>query len=274
MDPNDRSTDDEQPFRWRWVIAGVALGVVLLGTFVPLADPGLARPDVSALVATLTLILVGIVIAYRSPGETVREVAVTAFLLLAIAQTVLALAWDRALPGEVLLMAAFYAPCMAMGGALVGEVLQGTLEEGRDEGARWPWILVGVVIGFLLNVYVLFVLDAVVPLEPPLLLLTLGVSFCVAGWIVGFRSPGYTVVEPGIAALIIAALMGALVALGILEVPAPRWMLVGVAVGVVTAVAGGWLGELAQRRSRRRPVEAEPGDAPAADPAQASAARP
>jgi hypothetical protein len=121
----------------------------------------------------------------------------------------------------------------------------------------WKWIAIGVVIMLVLNLAATFILALV--LRPQLegvtnpdeinlsggqVLLALIVnvlSFLIGGFIVGLKSAGRTILEPGISALIaviIALLLsGQLTAMN---------LIVGGLVPFAAGVLGGWLGERRQ----------------------------
>ncbi len=139
-----------------------------------------------------------------------------------------------------------------------------------NRGLDWRWIAIGTAIMFSLNLIAGLILvpllggvDAVpagagsgAPAGPAalgigggrllLVALVAFLSFAVGGYIVGARSPGRTIVEPGISAAIAVAvslLIGGGFTLGNL--------LAGGVVLFLAGLLGGWLGE---RRGRGGPV--------------------
>ena len=138
-----------QPLRWAWVAGGVLLGSILVSLFVYMVDPQLERPAVTGLVVTLSLILVGILVGYRSSGETIRETAIAGLIILILTAIVAAVVLNIRVPVVVWLMSPFYAAILTMAGGWVGEMLQGTLEEAHEDKAiDWPWVFVSIIIGF------------------------------------------------------------------------------------------------------------------------------
>ena len=129
-----------------------------------------------------------------------------------------------------------------------------------NPGLDWRWIAIGTAVMFGLNLVAGLILvpllggavpdgaptaDAAAGLGGGRLLLAAVVSFlsfAIGGYIVGARSPGRTIVEPGISAAIAVAvtlLIGGAFTLGSL--------LAGGVVPFGAGLLGGWLGE---RRSR------------------------
>jgi hypothetical protein len=143
---------------------------------------------------------------------------------------------------------------MAMLGGWVGEMLQGTLEEAYDDRAvDWPWVFVSVIIGVTLSAYAVFLGRALFDLTTVQSLLVFAASFLVTGWIVGFSSPGVTMVEPAIAAGMLIIIDAGFIILWFDDLAASQTLLIGFGGGMVLALLGGWLGETHQRaRDRKR----------------------
>lgn len=238
--------------RWAWAGIGVLVGAVLIGAFVWVVDPGLSRPEVSGLVATLTLILTGALVGYRSPGETIRETAIMGLALLGIVTFVLIGVLGQPVPAGLVLLSVFYAPALAMAGGWVGEMMQGTLESSPTGRIDWAWVVVGVVVGLLLSVYTVFIADTLVGASTAGIVGALAASFLAMGFMVGWFSPGVTILEPALAAVGVVAFDVGLAVLNFGAAFPLQAVIVGVATGFAVALAGGWLGELAQRRIGRR----------------------
>ena len=250
------------PLRWSWVLGGVLLGSALISIFLRIMDPGLERPAVAVSVTVLSVVLVGIMVGYRSRGETIRETAVAGLLLVILTGIVAFGLTDVDLRFEVWGFAVFFVPLVAMLGGWVGEILQGTLEEAyEDRRVDWPWVFVSVVIGITLSAYGVLLGQALFGLTTLQSLVVFALCFGVTGWVVGYASPGVTMVEPAVAALVMMVADGAFVILFFEELPVGQVFLVGFGGGFLLALAGGWLGEMTQRvrgrvrpaRSRRRP---------------------
>ena len=245
LPPTDPAQPDER-LRWTWVGLGALLGAVLISVVVYVIDPRLDRPQVTGLVVTLSLILVGMAVGYHSRGETIRETAIVGVILMLLAGIAAVTVVHAPVPGAVWVLGPFYAATLSMAGGWVGEMLQGTLEEAHhDEPLDWPWVFASVVIGFTLSAYMVSLSEALFGLSGSQLLLVLAFSFLVTGLIVGAFSPGFTMIEPAIAALGMIVLNGGLVILWFDRLPA-RPILLGFAAGTVLALVGGWAGERAQ----------------------------
>ena len=245
-------THTSQPLRWVWVGGAVLIGSVLISVFILVVDPQLQRPVVAGFITTLSLMVVGILVGYSSRGETIRETAVAGLLLTALVGIAAVTVLKLPIPTPVWLISPFYAAALSMAGGWVGELMQGTLEEAFiDETVDWPWVFASVVIGFTLSAYAVFLGQALLGPSPLQLLWAFAGSFLVTGWIVGFFSPGVTMIEPAIAATGMIVLESGLVIIWFEGVPG-QTLLAGFAAGIVLAYLGGWLGELSQKWKERR----------------------
>jgi hypothetical protein len=120
----------------------------------------------------------------------------------------------------------------------------------------WKWILIGVVIMVALNLLAGIILafalgSQVAATSPDTLTLTGGqvvllavlnfLAFAIGGYIVGWKSAGRTILEPGISAAL-AVVIGLLIAgqLSVLNIIA------GALVPFLAGILGGWLGERRQ----------------------------
>lgn len=239
---------------WRWTAAGVVLGCVLIWSLVAIVEAEPPRPDVAVLIGALTFALTGTLVGYHSPGETVAEAALAGGIVGVATAVGLTVVLGYPIPGVTLAIGWIAVTLLSALGGWVGEVLQGTLRLGEDGPApiSWPWIAVGLILGVVLNGYSVFVVNAV--LHPPglLLLVSFLASFVLAGFFVGYFSPGVTIVEPAVAALLIVAVDAVLILI-IFHSPFPlAWIVLGGGIGFLMALGGGWLGEIVQERAARR----------------------
>jgi hypothetical protein len=241
------------PMRWAWVVVGVVFGAVVIVAFLNLVDRYLDRPAVDVLVGSLTVILVGIFVGAASRGEALREAAVAGLMLAVLTLALIAFQMRVPVSTPMWVAGPFGALLLALLGGFVGEMLQGTLDEAYvDRPIDWPWVFVSVVVGFTLSTYALFLTHALLPASPAQDAIVLTGAFLVTGVLVGFYSPGKTMVEPGIAAAgLILAHIGFLTVF-VEAPPSIGWLALAFAVGTGLALAGGWMGEALQARVRKR----------------------
>lgn len=243
-----------RPMRWAWVVVGVVFGAIVIAAFINVVDRYLDRPGVDGLVGSLTVLLVGIFVGAGSRGETLREAAVAGLMLAVITIAIVAFQMRIAVPTLVWLTGPFYALVLALLGGYVGEMLQGTLDEAYvDRPIDWPWVFVSIVIGFTLSTYALFLTHALLPSSPNQDLVVFAIAFLVTGVLIGFFSPGKTMIEPAIAAAGLMMAHGGILLVFIDEPPDLGWLLLVFALGTLLALFGGWLGETLQTRRLARP---------------------
>ena len=242
----------QSSMQWVWVLVGVAVGAIVITVFLNVVDRYLDRPGVDGLVGSLTVLLVGILVGAASRGETLREAAVAGLMLAVLTISVVAFQLRIEVPTLVWVAGPFYALVLALIGGYVGEMLQGTLEEAHvDRPLDWPWVFVSIVIGFTLGTYALFLVGAVSPGSPSQDLTIMAAAFLVTGVVVGFFSPGRTMIEPAIAAAGLMIAHGGFMLVYFEAPPAVSSLLIMFAVGILLALGGGWMGEALQGRLRK-----------------------
>ncbi|UCF18690.1 MAG: hypothetical protein JSU87_12165 [Gemmatimonadota bacterium] len=251
-----KSTPAEtEKFRWTVTLVGVLAGWLLLNVTIYIVDPALEQPGVSILLVSLSVILIGIIVGSQSRGATIREAGLAGAILAILTVLFVVAALQVPVPAVIWLASPVYAGGLGLAGGWVGEMLQGTLEESQvDYPIDWPWVFVAVVVGFTLSAYLVLLGRAILDLTFMNTVVVFASSFFITGWIVGHFSPGVTMVEPAIAAAAMSVLDAGFVALWLRSLPAMQVIIVAFVVCVLLALAGGWLGELTQRRltTRRR----------------------
>lgn len=231
---------------WNWVAIGVGVGVILLGTLVPVVRHQTPRPDVALLVGGLTFLVMGIFVGYRSPGETIREAALAGVFLVVLSFLAIGIGFELPITAGLAAGGLLLGVALSALGGWVGEILQGTMAHGTGGGGlAWPWILVGAVVGLLLNVYTVFVLQLVLDLAPAGVLTGFLASFVVMAFLVGYASPGFTILEPALAAVIVIAADMLLVVAGFAPAYAPGQVALAAAGAFLLALGGGYAGEMA-----------------------------
>ncbi|MDH3298576.1 MAG: hypothetical protein OEM96_09910 [Gemmatimonadota bacterium] len=244
--------------RWSWIGSGVLIGAVLLSLFTSIMQFS-EKPAVAGFVVVLSIVVAGMLVGYYSHGETIRETAVAALCLVVLVGIISTTLLDVAIPTFVWFISPFLVPGMAMLGGWAGELLQGTLEEAyEDRLVDWPWVFCSIVLGFTLSAYAVLVGREVFDVTLDQSLWLFAGSFLITGWIVGFYSPGNTMVEPAIAAALMVVLDAGFVILWFDGLPAADILAKGFGAGIVLALVGAVLGELVQRKAGRR--RTAPGD--------------
>lgn len=242
--PQGRSPSSP-PVRWLWVALGVVLGAALIATVVPIVEDIPPRPDVAVLVGALTFVLMGILVGYHSPGRTIREAAIAGGVLAVATPVVLRAAFGFVLPPSTTALGVVAGFGLSAAGGWVGELMQGTIDDGDRESFQWAWVGAGTVLGVMLSIHSVFVLRSLMELTPLGTLLAFLASFFATAFVIAFFSPGSTILEPATAAALVI-FIDAMLALAGFRAPFP-FMAVAVAavMGYAVALAGGYLGEVA-----------------------------
>jgi hypothetical protein len=187
----------------------------------------------------------GVLVSYRSPGDTWREAAYGG-----VGLALMTLVGIRTIEGievsPIVTSVGFFCAVMLAGlGGWGGEVLQGTHTGSDDKGLRWPWVGVGTLLGVMLSIYAVFLPDALWSVGPLGVLVFLSASFFAAAFFVGFFSPGVTIIEPAFAGMLIVGIDTLLVLLGFgIPFPVPV-IAMGMTAAFLIALVGGYLGEVA-----------------------------
>jgi hypothetical protein len=231
---------------------GIVIGSLLISTFVGVVWEEQPRPGVALLIGGLTFVLAGIFVGFHSPGKTVVEPGVAGGIIALAAGTILSSMGVYPVGAATLVMWLVVGSVLSAMGGWVGELMQGTIgAETATKKLQWPWIVVGVVLGFVFNVYFVFVGRAIFGLDPVGIMVSFGLSFLLTGFFVGFFSPGVTLAEPAIAGVLLVAINATVTVFGF-QAPFPLpAILLGFVGAFCLALAGGWVGELVQEDNRQ-----------------------
>jgi len=80
---------------WKWVIAGVIAGLIIVGRIVLYRRPDVHSPAIQALVIMVGFSLTGVIVGYFSPGVTIREAGVGGAIVMVSVMALLAITGDQ-----------------------------------------------------------------------------------------------------------------------------------------------------------------------------------
>jgi len=258
---------------WFWVIAGSIIGLILIGSFVFITSLKFHTHAIPYLIGALSFAVTGMILGHFSPGHTVKEAAVAGLIIPVVGISMIyldiikspmqfgditfeILNKDDLTIGVIIILIVGGGLLTQLGG-WVGEELEGY--DHPTKFIQWHWIIVASVIGFILNCYVLFFLVPLVFKLIPILIF-LALSLLVSGIIAGYKSPGHTELECGIAGVVTILLDYLFLKIGLdySDELIPFWyLLVGIVGGAVFGLLGGYLGEKIQTKEAAEQKELE-----------------
>ncbi|MEK6650711.1 MAG: hypothetical protein AABY75_07030 [Bacteroidota bacterium] len=248
---SDSTTQQATGMEWKWVIAGVIAGLIIVGASYYIVAPVFHSPAIQTLVMMVGFMMTGVIVGYFSPGVTIREAGIGGAIVMVLIMVLMAITGDtdnfvqnKLIDFLLLILGVGF----SLAGAWAGEKLQGdnapaTEDDKAEDIIHWKWVLAGVVIGFALNALFVFLTAPVFQLNMSVAIVAFLVSFLITGFIVGYKSPGVTLKEPAIAGIFTVIIDWVFLEFGInLEIAADN-LISGLALGFLFSLLGAWLGE-------------------------------
>jgi hypothetical protein len=244
------SSNQRRALDWQWVIVGVVVGVAIAGASFFIVVPTFNSVPIQALVLLAGFVVTGAIVGYASPGVTIKEASIAGALVALLTIIVLYVS-GQALGQDMfrnfLLLAFGFG--LSWVGAWVGEKLQGSEGHDEDETKRLftdvkaKWVIVGVVLGFVLNVLGVFF---IAPLFNVSLNAAFGaflISLTVTGFVVAYKSPGVTLKEPAIAGFLAVLADWSFLEFMLELHVSGGYLAFGLILGFCLSLFGAWLGE-------------------------------
>jgi len=240
---------------WKWIFIGAIIGLIIIGTSFYFLEKAYSIQNIKLIGYISGFLLTGILTGYYSPGRTVIESAIAGGVLIALFLVLIAIVHLEFLfINYMYLLGIMTAGVVITGvGGWTGEKLQGTIDktmDGKDGDStfQWGWFITGVLVGFCLNVLLIVILA---PLYGLNLMLALGL-FCLgtmlAGFIIGFKSPGIAIKEASLAGAA-TILLETILLVEILEFRFdPGVFATAMFLGFILTLTGAWIGEETQAR--------------------------
>jgi hypothetical protein len=251
------SQDTAQSLQWKWVIIGSLVGLVIVGASYFIIESTFHNIQIQILVMLVGCAVTGGIVGYFSPGVTIKEAAIGGTIVVLI-MTGFLYAVDADVAKNLainVLLIILGIPVSWIGG-WAGENLQGSEvnldEELKTNTIHWKWVITSVVVGFALNVLFVFLPSKIFNIDLDVALVAFLVSFVIAGFIVGYKSPGVTIKEPAFAGIVAVILEWLFLEFGLkLEIAIP-YLIAGLALGFLFTLIGAWLGEKYQESTGKR----------------------
>jgi hypothetical protein len=242
------TTQSAQSLQWKWVIIGALVGLVIVGASYYIIEQTFHNIQIQILVMLVGCAVTGVIVGYFSPGVTIKEAAIGGtIVVLAMAGFLYAVDADVAKNAAINVLLIVLGIPVSWVGGWAGENLQGSEvnldEELKSDKIQWKWVITSVVVGFALNVLFVFLPSKVFSINLDVALAAFLVSFVIAGFIVGYKSPGVTIKEPAFAGIIAVILEWLFLEFGLQITIAVPYLIAGLALGFLFTLIGAWLGE-------------------------------
>ncbi|MFA5834283.1 MAG: hypothetical protein WDA22_12480 [Bacteroidota bacterium] len=248
------ATASKGGLEWKWIIIGIIAGTALCLSLFLMVAKTFHLPLIPTYMSLLGFVVMGIIIGYKSEGYTLKEPAIGGFLTLAITGFTLSSVFNYSFSMSEMIGAPILGLILGLIGGWVGEQIQITpeelvkeLEADKKGGLQWGWIIAGTVIAFIFNAFFVIGGFALLKFGMGGIVMALGASFLFAGLLVGYFSPGVTIMEAGVSG-VLSVILNALFlySFSLLMMEESVYVLEGLAVGFVLSLIGGWLGEKLQ----------------------------
>lgn len=234
---------------WFWVLACSLVGLILIGLLIFMSSVKFRNPAIPYLIGGLSYIVTGMMLGHYSSGHTFKEAGITGIIISVVGLLFLKF---NIVPSHIEETGFIQVTILIIGGILltqlgawIGEELEGY--DHPTKFIQWHWIIVASIIGFMLNCFILFFVAVFIYKLVPIALF-LALSVLVSGMIAGYKSPGHTELECGIAGSVTVLLDYLFLTYG-LEVEIPLWLLmISLVGGGIFGLFGGWIGERMQQK--------------------------
>lgn len=256
-----KDTGHEESFMhidWFWVAAGSVVGVLLISLLVFMSSVKFHNIAIPYLIGGLSYVITGMIIGHYSPGHTIKEAAVAGLIIPVVGLILIEL---NVVQTHIEDLNTIQTIILVIGGVLltqlggwIGEELEGY--DHPTKIIQWHWIVVASVIGFMLNCFILFFVALFVYKLIPISIF-LALSVLASGIVAGYKSPGHTEIECGIAGAVTILLDYIFLMFG-LDIEIPVWILmVAISGGGIFGLFGGWIGERIQMKEETERKELE-----------------
>jgi len=239
---------------WKWIIFGVFAGTALSISLHRVIAQTFLIPLIPTFMSLLGFVVMGIIMGYKSEGYTIKEPAIGGLMTVLLVGLILMLGFNYKFTTVEIFGGAIVGLILGFIGGWVGEQIQVTQEEAAQEleeekqgGLQWGWIIAGTVIGFILNAFFVIGGFALLKFSTSGILMALSASFLFAGILVGYFSPGVTIWEAALSgALSIIINVIFLLAFKLLQMDELVYAAIGLVGAFILSLIGGWAGEKMQ----------------------------
>ncbi len=248
------ATASKGGLEWKWIITGILAGTALCLSLYLMIAKTFHIPLIPTFMSLLGFVVMGIIIGFKSEGYTLKEPAIGGFVTLLLVGNILAFGFGMTFSTMEMIAAPVIGLILGLIGGWVGEQIQITpeelvkeLEDDKKGKLQWGWIIAGTVIAFIFNAFFVIGGFALLKFGMGGIVIALGASFLLAGLLVGYFSPGVTIMEAGIAGVLSVVLNALfLYSFSLLMMDEMMYVVELLIGGFILSLVGGWLGEKLQ----------------------------
>lgn len=199
-------------------------------------------------------ILTGITIGYYSKGVTIVEPGLGAIVASAVSAFVISsfdLKGLSQLWTSDWILLSMNGVILTFVGAWVGEMFQsGKIKKEESSGSsfEWDWIIIGAIIGVTFSLLLVSIFTLFLGYQQTNYIIPFFISLFATGYVVGFKSPGVTIKEAGLAGFLTIVMDINIIRFTLLTETeiGSSVILLGLVLGFITALIGGFVGEKVQ----------------------------
>ena len=235
------------------LLLSIAVGLILNVVFAYITGLKYATALFPVLEILAAFIITGMVIGFFSKGITILEPGIGAFFVSIISYFIIPFLGIDSLNNLWLsdwLIIYLNGSILTFIGAWFGELLEnGTIDwEKESINLNWDWIIAGTIAGVTVSIFVVNLLRIVIGFDLSLFTIPYFAALLLSGLIIGWKSPGVTIKEAGIAGFVIIVIVIDIVRMTLLmesEIGI-GYILIGGLLGIFVSIIGAWIGEKIQ----------------------------
>lgn len=244
-------------FNFSALISSVIIGCIIVILFSWISGRAFANALFPTMALLSGFIITGFVIGIMSKGITILEPGLGAIIVAIVTYLVIPLIDVRGFQGMwtsdwlIILMNAIV---LTFVGAWMGEKFQhGVVESANSSspGIDWGWIIAGTFMGITVTLILVNILDLILGHNPTHFSIPYFLALFVTGLVVGWKSPGITIKEAGMAGFLTITIDFNIIRLTLInETGINIWIIIGgLIIGFIVTWIGGWVGEKIQLRA-------------------------
>lgn len=241
----------KQSFHFFAVVIAIIIGCIFVLGLGYISGSFYATPRLPIMAVISGFVITGIIVGWVTKQETIIEPGIASVIVAVIGYFVFR---AMSLKGFVDLSISDMALVLCNGilltfaGSWAGEQLQGTPGEKTSLSVKveWPWIVCGTSIGLTLSIVLVSSIVVWLGADLDLLMYAFLLGLLLTGFLVGWRSPGATILESALAGFLTVILSIDIVIITFVPVPG-KVKLIGIIVGLIAALIGGMIGEKVQK---------------------------